>query len=245
MGQGACFQFGHIPGKGHGDVVDAGHHLSHEGAHLFGDIHPGLDLGHDFPGHGVKVDRVYDDVVQQIGRHLVSNHLGHFNLCFPCAGPQVGRENDVGMLQERQGGIRGLHGKHIQGRPGHPTTFQGRIQIVQVDHFPSGAVDQADTRLHAGQGFGIDHVDGFLEPRHVQGDEIRLLVKGIVGHQFDMQGFGRLGTYKRVGGDHLHAQPVGQGGHHATDVAQPDNPQGFAGQFDAHKGFLVPAPLIQ
>ena len=99
--------------------------------------------------------------------------------------------------------------------------FQRFVEVIQFDNLPPGAIDQPHSRLHLGQGVGVDHVDGFFETRHMQRNEIGPGIKILVGHQFHIERLGRLRTHEGIRGDHFHAQPVGQRRHHASDMPQP------------------------
>ena len=97
--QRAGFQFGHVARKRHGNVVNAADHLAHERPYFFGQIQPGFDLRHDLARNGRKIHGMHDHVLQQVGRHLVGNHLRHLDLGFAGTGPQMRCKNDPGMLQ--------------------------------------------------------------------------------------------------------------------------------------------------
>ena len=109
-------------------------------------------------------------------------------------------------------------------------------QGVGVHHTPAGGVDQDGALLHGPKGPTVEHVQGEIGERNVDGDHIgpgqHPFQVGRAGHPFEPV----IGQERIVGGD-LHAQGRRRGRHPTGDAAEAHHSQKLACKF--HRGMGV------
>ncbi len=157
----------------------------------------------------------------------------------------MGCENDVFHVMERAGRRRFLL-PHIQGGAGKPAVLQGLGQVRFGEDFSPRGVDDESSRLHLLKGHGVEQPFRLFIQRKVHGKKIRFAAK-LVQRNKGGPGFGHGqagGGEKDIVGDQTQAKGFGPQGHTKTNLAQSQDSQGFAQEFDAMIFFPLPAAVF-
>ena len=142
------------------------------------------------------------------------------------------RGGDIHHLHQFQVDVRlvvpGVDGYGTEPRDG---PFEGGF----VHQLSAGRVDEDGVVLHLGEETLVHHIAGALVERGVQGDDVRLLEQLVEGTEFAvLVALGRFA--RRVAKQYLEAQVTGQALHLLPHIADPDDAEAFAFDFDGFAG---------
>ena len=174
------------------------------------------------------VDRGGDDAAGERGDDLLGRLHAGAVLRLGGRGAQVGRDDDVGVAEERVVGDR-LLGEDVQRGAGDLAGVDRGLEVL-VDHErPAGDVDDPHAVLALGQRLGVDEALGLRGLGQVQRDEV-------AGGEHVVGGLGLLGADlaealradERVVGDDAHAEGAGADRDQLADAAEAEHAERLA-----------------
>ena len=225
--------------------VDAVHErrreLAQEPPELLTEHEVGLDLLVRFRVEEREVHGVADFAGEQVSGDDLGNFDAAFFLRLLGARAEVRRENDVGQFAERMIRRERFDDEHVERRTADAAGLQRGDEVVFLHDFTAGAIHEAHAGLHFCEGFGVEHVAGFLGDGHVNGDEIRLLVNPVgIARGLEAKLLGPRVGEKRIVGQHAHSERERAFADLGADAARAENAERFAANFGALKKFAVP-----
>ena len=120
-----------------------------------------------------------------------------------------------------------------------------RAEVILVQDSGAGAVDQHRARLHELEQPAVDHAAGFVVFRNMERHEVGVRENVFDAGQLDAELFGQRGGKHRIVAEHLHLEAGEPLYEKLPDMAEPEDADGFAGQFAAHELALLPVALAR
>ena len=134
--------------------------------------------------------------------------------------------------------------EHVESGAGDVSGFDRVGKRRFVDQLATRRVDDSHPLLASRETLGVDHMMGFGERRHVEGDEIGAAEEVVELDQRGSGGFGGARGDERVVGDDFHAKRAGPGRDFTADASEADDAQQFAAQLRPHELLLFPLAAL-
>ena len=207
-----------------GESHEGPHHVGHfAGRHVHGE-------GHEVPGEGEL--------------HLLGDGDARLVLRLGGRGAEVRYDYDRGKFEQRRLSRRLLL-EDVQRRALDVAALYRRGEVGLVHDAPARDVDDAHALLGLFQRLRVEEIRGLLVLGKVNRDEVALGEQGVEVHQFDAHVACALLGDVGVKGDDPHAKGHGALRDQGPDLAQTNDAEGLAVQFDTLPLAALPLAVLQ
>ena len=163
---------------------------------------------------------------------------------FVSAGSDVRRDDAIGGADKNMIGRWRFGVENVGAVSAHLAALESAGDIVGVDEFATGAVENNDPVTHFGDLRGVNHVFGFLGEKTVERDDIRVMqnlvhVSALLDAILFAKGFVEVG----VEGDDFHPEGFGAYGDLLTNASEAEDADSLAHNFVTYGLFPSGDPL--
>ena len=163
---------------------------------------------------------------------------------FVSAGSDVRRDDAIGGTDENVTGRWWFGVENVGSIPAYLATLESAGDVVGVDEFAAGAVEDNDPVAHFGDLGGVNHVFGFLGEETMERDDIGVVqnlvhVSALLDAMLFAKGFVEVG----VEGDDFHAEGSGAYSDLLADASEAEDTDGLTHNFVTYGLFPSGDPL--
>ena len=176
---------------------------------------------------------------------LLGDGERHGRLGLVRRGAQVRRDDHLLEPDQRVVGGRRLALEHVERRARHARRADRRGERPLVHDAATGAVDDPDAGLDAGELVLAEQVARVSRERGVDRDEVRPREELVELDGLDAVALGRLTREVGVEGDDVHAKAEGPARDLGPDAPEPEHAQHLAEELDPLEPALLPAAALQ